>query len=232
MNRTYNSLQEKRKFEFSDFYITKLGYQGAKQETELTKGDYVIDENGTPGRVKLTSVEHGNLIQFIDGLEVFDDNLKLRKMFTNGKTIYDYQKKYFNLITALARIVEENVADAFPYTHMFNNSDNIWVRGSTLQGIVDKFSHQNFNEAHSLFSTKFTPPYTFEIEIFELKKQLRKTRFVYTFLKHLFIDIDIKMVQKNRIKYIVKDNNDYNKIHWKKILKQFKKLNIKFLGEL
>ena len=225
-------LQEKKKFEFRDFYITKLGYAGAKQETELAKGDIVIDESGIPGKVKLTSVEHGNLIEFIDGLTMFDKDLKLRKVFAAGDTIYKYQKQYFKWITQLARIVQKNVADAFPYTHMLNDSNNIWVRGSTLQGIVDKFSHQNFNESHSLFSAKFTPPYTFEIEIFDLKKQLRKSRFVYTFLKHLFIDIDLNMKEKGRIKFIVSDKNNYNNKHWKKILKQFKKFNITFLGEL
>ncbi len=220
-------IQEKKKFEFRDFYISKLGYQGSKTVSDLVKGDIVIDKNGIPGKVKLLSVEHGNLIEFIDGYTAFDTDLKLRKIFANGETIFNYQKRYFNLITKLGRIIEQNVADAFPYTHMLNNGNEIWIRGATLQGIVDKFSHQNFNDGHSLFVAKLTPPYTFNIESFELKSSLRRTRFVYTFLKSLFIDIDLGMNDKGRIKYSMTDSNTYNKKHWDLIIKQFAKFKIK-----
>ena len=218
---------------FTDFWISKLGYVSAKKGALLQKDDYVIDEHGIAGRIRMTSEEYGNFVVFIDGYSTYDTDIQLRKLTNAGKAVYEYQKLNFSLITRLARIINDTITDFYPFTFMFNNGTNLWVRGTTLSGIVDKFSTKHFSSAsHSLFSAKLTPRYTCDIETLILKKPLRKSSFNRKLLKAMFIDVDLNMIGDSRIKWKISENEDYNKVWWKKYINQYRKYDIKYLGDL
>ncbi len=222
-------LIENSKPKFSDFWISKVGYVSADEKKLLQKGDYVFDEYGIAGQVRLTNKDYGNYIVFVDGYSTYDTDIKIRKINTAGKSIYNYQKSHFNLLVSLARIMNETLSEFYPFSSIFTNGDVIWVRGSTMDGIVDKYTNKNFNpNTHSLFSAKLTPKYNCEIETLILKKSLRKSWFNRELLKSLFVDVDLKMIGDTRIKWKVTDNNDYNIDDWNYIIKKFKKYQIKY----
>lgn len=226
-------LNEAVKPKFSDFWISSVGYNSSKTEILLQKGDYVLDNYGIAGIVTNVNNEFGNYIQFIDGYETYDNDITIKKINVRGKNLYDYQKTYFSLLVKAARILHQTISEFYPFTSIFNNGKYIWVRGSTLNGVVNSYTTKNLNpDAHSFISIKLEPKYFIIVEQVILKKSLRKSWFNRELIKSLFIDYDLNMSEDQRMKWTILDNNDYNKDHWKHYLKQYKKYNINYEGDL
>lgn len=226
------NLIENIKPKFSDFFITKLGYVSISPEKLYNKDDYVMDEHGIAGQVRIVNEEHGNFIVFVDGHSDYDKNLNTKKIKVSGEKIFKHQKLQFELLIKFARIMNETLSEFFPYTFMFNNGENMWVRGSTMKEMVRQYTSRTFNKnTHSYFSAKLTPRYTCEIEVLNIKKNLRNSWFSRELIKSMFIDIDLNLSGDTRIKWIVSDTNDYNKKHWDHVLRQYSKFKIDYKGK-
>lgn len=212
---------------YLDYRQKNIFVVGAKKK-DLSIGDLVVDDSGTIGIVKYKSEKFGNYIEFVDDFSVYDSQIAVKKISSTNEALYAHHKKYFGFITRLGRIILESISDDFPNVNMFNNGKVIYVKGSTLGGIVKKYVSAKVTKSHSYFSVVLTPFFNFKLENLDIKIGNRKSINTYKMLKNLFIDIDLKMKQSNRTKFIINDMNDYNYVHWKKIIKQFKKFQLKY----
>ncbi len=214
---------------FQDFRHKDIHLYGATRTKGLSPGDLVVDKHNITGIVKYTTEDKGNLIQFIDGLEEFDRKIPVKKLQISTSQVYERQVRYFGYIVRLARIISKSLNQKFPYVNMYNNGAVVYVRASTMPAVVKSFTQANIGENHSYMSIALTPFWNFELEQFNVKKQLRKSHFAYFTLRDLFIDIDLDMPDDKRIKWAINDNNDYNEWHWRRIIKQFRRYQLKYV---
>ncbi len=212
---------------FLDYKIRNVVVLNAKQK-ELNTGDLVTDSHGIIGIVKFQTEQFGNFIEFIDGFTAYDSGISVSKMSVQSLQYFEHHRHYFGFITKLGRILSETLTDDFPYVNLFNNGSVLYVRGSTMGQIVQKFTHAPVGLNHSLISIALTPFYNCHFEILDVKKALRNSKFTYELLRKIFIDIDLQMRQSMKLSFEVTDQNDYNMQHWKKVLKQFKKFKVKY----
>lgn len=212
---------------FLDYKIKSPRLLGARKQ-DLEVGDLVTDEYGIIGIVKFHSEKYGNLIEFVDGLEVYESIVKnIRKLSTTNPALFDYNQRYFGFITRLGRVMLSSISDDFPHSNMFNNGRVLFVRGSTVKGSTIRFVAQKIGDSHNYFSAILTPFWSCHIEALHLKTSLRKSKFTYNLLKKLFIDIDLQVPSANRINFKISSHNEYNDKWWALIQRQFAKFKLK-----
>lgn len=216
---------------FLDYQVRKVGFVGARKRNELLTGDIVSDENGFIGIVRFTTENFGAWLEFFDGTEGYDKKLKLklRTLSTSNPAFYEHQKKYYGFIASLARIIRDSLEDDFPAVNMFFNGKDIFVRGATQQAATKRFTAQKVGDQQSYFSVHLTPFFNMTIQAMEVKRSQRKSRFTFNLLRKLFVDIDLKQKQANRIRFRINDSNEYNQEIWERMRKMFKKFNLKFV---
>lgn len=214
---------------FLDYRIKHQGILGAKGGRKLKPGDIVSDGSNIIGQVQFVHEKFGAWIEFVDGYSAYDKELKVSKMSATTPQLFAHHQKYYGFITRLGRIIEESIKDSFPAVKMMSDGSTVSVRGSTMGGIVKGFTQQRIGDNHSFFEARLTSFYNCEITSFDVKKSKRKSRYTYDTLKRLFVDIDLKMKQANRIRFTVKDETDYNEKHWLRIKKQFGKFGIRYI---
>lgn len=225
------SLQEAQPT-FLDYKVREFGVLGARKKNELQPDDIVSDESGFIGIVRFVDEKRGNWIEFVDGVEGYDKQLKLKLKTLSLKNaqFFNHQKNYYGKITAMARVIKESIKGSFPASNAFFNGKEIFVRGSTLAGITKKFTAARVTKSHSLLAIKLTPFFNFELQTFDVAVQKRgqSNRFAFNILRDMFVDIDLKVTQSNRFRYIINDPNEYNEFHWLRIRKMFRKFNLKY----
>jgi len=222
------SLVESSQPTYLDFRFKDRQLFGKKKRA-IGPGDLVVDSSNIMGVVKYTDESKGNLIRFIDGYETFDKKLKIQKLQISTSQAYQHQEHYFGYITRLGRIITSSFKGHFPYVHMYNNGSTIFVRGSTIQSIVKQFTHVKIGKNHNFISVELTPFWNFTLGQFDVRLNRRKSWFAFEVLKSLFIDIDLRMPDDMKAKFIVNDNNEYNEWFWRQILKKFAKFRIKYI---
>ena len=212
---------------FLDYKLKGHTLIGARK-TDLIPGDIVTDQFGIIGIVKFQSDKYGALIEFVDGLEVYDKKLKgVKKLATTNQALFDYNQRYFGFITRLGRIIHQSIQQDYPHVNMFNNGKDLFVRGSTMKGITQHFTYQKIGKNHNYISVHLTPYFNCHIEAFDVKVPFRKSRFTYNVLRDLFIDIDLAMPSANRINFKISEHHDDNDHHWALLQKQFAKFKLK-----
>lgn len=212
-------------FRFKDIHL----FGATNVKTALLPGDLVVDKHNVTGVVKYTTEKKGSLIRFIDGSELFDKDHPVKKLQISSPQVYEHQERYFGYIVRLGKIIAESLKSRFPYVNMYNNGNVVFVRASTLSQVVKSFTYANIGESNSYISIALTPFWNFELEQFDLKKQLRKSHLAYFILRDMFIDIDLGMPDDKRIKWTINDNNEYNEWHWRRIIKQFKRYKLNYI---
>lgn len=212
---------------FLDYKAQGISLVGAKVRG-LEVGDLVFDKSGIMGVVKFQSEKYGNLIEFVDGLEVYDKKIgQLKKLAVRNMTFFNHNQRYYGFITRLARIIAQSLENDFPYVNIQNNGKFLYVRASTLQQITKQFTYQKISHLHNYMQFTLTPFWTCHLNKFEVKAAWRKSRFAYNVLRDLFIDIDLMMEGKMMIKFIISDKNEYNNDTWAKMYKHFGKFHLK-----
>ena len=217
---------------FLDYQVRKTGFVGARKGNELLAGDIVTDQHGFVGIVKFMSDSKGAWIEFVDGAEGYAKDMKLvlNIISISNPAFFEFQRRYFGFSIGLARIMEETLREYFPSTNMFYNGKEVYVKGATQHAATKRYTAQKINDQQSYFSAKLTPLYNCEIEAFAVRKNIRKSRFSYNLLRELFVDIDLNKEQANRIRFVVNDENEYNEFTWNRIIRIFKKFNIRYAG--
>lgn len=222
-------LLQERAPTFLDFKLKSTPLIGARKKA-LNPGDIVTDDSNIIGIVRFESEQFGNYIEYIDGFAAYDKQKRVKKIATANEQLFLHNKKYYGFIVRLGRVMEQSLKSNFPAARMLSNGSTIFVRASTLPNITKRFVAARVGNSQSLFSVTMTPFFNAHIDTFDVKKSLRKSLYAYNVLKNFFIDIDLQMKQANRIKFTVTDSNDYNRQHWNRILRQFKKFGVRYSG--
>lgn len=212
---------------FLDYKIKSPSIIGARKK-DLIPGDLVTDQFGIIGIVRFQSDKFGALIEFVDGLEIYESQIKgIRKLTTTNVALFNWHQRYFGFITRLGRVMLLSIERDYPHSNMFNNGRDLFVRASTLKGVTTRFVAQRIGKNHNFFSAILSPFFNCHIQNFDVKTSLRKSRFAYNVLRDLFIDIDLQMPSANRIKFTISEAHDYNDRHWDLITRQFAKFKLR-----
>jgi len=216
---------------FLDYREKNVFLYTSQEGKELTPGSIVADEFNTYGFVKYIHDVKGALIHFIDGTEVYENDIgPVSKLQTADFNHFRLQERTFKHITVMGKAIMESLSKHFPFVNMFNDGNVIHVRASTHKGITQKFTTTQLADSHSFLSIKLEPLYDFEVQEFLVKKADRgNDRFVYNVLNDMFRDI-AKTPNFNRFKYRVTSEDEYNKLYWLRMNQQHKKLQLKFHG--
>lgn len=215
---------------FLDYQVRKTGFVGARKKSELRSGDIVSDQHGFIGIVRFITENKGSWIEFVDGMEGYDKDLKLKlkTLSIRNEQMFEHQRKYYGFITSLARIIHKSIDDDFPHVNMFYNGKDIFIKGSTQGAVTKRFTATQMGDQHSLLSIKLSPFFNLEVEVFDIQRAKRSSRYSFNVLRNLLVDIDLKQKQANRIKFIINDSNDYNEEIWLRMKKMFKKFNLRY----
>lgn len=215
---------------FLDFQIRTAGFIGAKESKALREDDIIMDDQGIPGIIRFKSEQYGNFIEFIDGYSVYDTQLKskLKLMTLQNDQLFLSQSRRFGYIVSLARVIKESLEDDFPYVNIIHNGREVFVRGSNNRTVTKKYTQSRVNNSTSFLSIKLTPFYNMEVETFDIARQKRYSKFSYIVLRNMFIDIDLKQREDNRLNVIINDENEYNEEIWNEMARKFRKYHIKY----
>lgn len=213
--------------DFWDYKLKGFKLLGTKVRG-LEVNDLIVDEFGIIGMVKYQSEKYGNLIEFIDGLEVYDTKLtRVKKLTFNSPSYFEYHQRHWGFSIRLARIIKSSLEEFFPHVNMRNDGKSLILRGSTMQAVTKRFTNVRVGKIHNYIQFSFSPFWNCNLDILEVKPFMRKSSFTYNMLRNLFIDIDLKMTGRNLIRWKINEHNDWIDPTWARIFKHFGRFHLK-----
>jgi hypothetical protein len=222
-------MSSEKKPNFLSYRVNDIKRKGSRY-TNLSPGDFILDESNILGIVKFDS-GWGDYVEFIDGFTIYDNpslvDLGLKKSPLSSTSIYEYVERQFGFIVGVARIASSSLSEKFAYVSMFNNGKNVYVRASSSSSLISGYTTMDISQNIDFLSIKFTPRYDMEIETFAIRKTRRRSSWATSTLRELFIDLDLNITEEQkRMKINITDEHPYNEELFERAMNEWKKFNI------